>query len=472
MARVLDRVWLTGLLVLGLTAGFAGVAPPAAVGTHGEEEDIDFAPLYSACVGAAVESAGFEDTVGIGAEDAINCLSHYGITTGRSETLYAPGESVLRWQMALFLARAALVAGVVLSNPAEDQGFTDIREVSEEARNAINGLAHEGIMPGMSQTKFSPNASVTRGSMAMMLDAFLTKATPGIGAFGDTYAEMYEDVRADNFSVFNDLNANMVSLNTYNAIYRIYELGVTKGVEEHRFAPRLLVTRGQMASFITRALAHTVARPAGVSIQSDYGAESSKAPLVVSVRDVDFQPVVDVWVDLFLSTDPGNAFKNDGSCDTTKVTRVGDIGQRACQIDTRDRTTDASGNLELSLQLSEGEVTVWAWTGNMNEKFDSDDTSAAQLTFVIPAPTTTPPVWRLRSCEELLPLVLELSSDEDNRILKIYDPVEVSRTDDRVECRGEALWSRGGSERYPLRFYEWVDEDGDFFYGYQPLESR
>ena len=469
MARVLGRVWLVGLLMLGLL----GVAPPMAVGEHGEQEDIDFAPIYSACVGVATEPAGFEDTVGIGAEEAINCLVHYGITTGRSETLYAPRESVLRWQMALFLARAALVAGVVLENPAEDQGFTDIGTVSEEARNAINGLAQAGIMPGTSQTKFSPNASVTRGSMAVLLDAFLAKATPGLGAFGDMYAgvtETYEDVQADNFSVFNDLNANTVSLNTYNAIYRIYELGVTKGVEDHRFAPGLLVTRGQMASFVTRALAHTVARPAGVSIQA------SMSSLIVSVRDVIFQPVVDVWVDLFLYTDPDNAFKDDGSCDTAKVDRVGDIGQAVCQIDTRDRTTDVSGNLELPLQSNEGyesaEVIVWAWTGSMNEKFDYDDASAANLAFVVPATTSPSPVWRLRLCEELVPLVMGLTSEEHNRILKIYDPVEVSRTGDRVECRGEALWSRGGIERYPLRFYEWVDEDGDFFYGYQSLESR
>ena len=50
MARVLGRVWLVGLLVLGLVAALLGVAPPEAVGTHGEE-DIDFAPMYSACPG-------------------------------------------------------------------------------------------------------------------------------------------------------------------------------------------------------------------------------------------------------------------------------------------------------------------------------------------------------------------------------------------------------------------------------------
>ena len=379
MARVFGRVWLVGLMVLGLVVSLLGVAPPAAVGEHGDEEDIDFAPMYSACVGAATESAGFEDTVDIGAEDAINCLAHYGITTGRSETMYAPGESVLRWQMALFLARAAMAAGIVLENPAEDQGFTDIGAVSEEAQNAINGLADAGIMPGVTQTTFSPNSSVNRGSMAMLLDAFLAQATPGTGAFGEA-TNKYSDVKADNFAVFTDVNT--VSLNTYNAIYRIYELGVTKGVGDHQFNPAGLVTRGQMASFITRAFAHTVARPAGISIQGeeDMVLGTSNVGLIVSVRDVNFQPVVDATVDVFSSSDPDNAFGEDGACDSANVGRVSSVGQTACEVDLGDSSTDATGDVsELSLQVTDASLTVWAWTGDRGDKFDSDDTTSAQL---------------------------------------------------------------------------------------------
>ena len=379
MLRALGRVWLTGLSVLGLVAGLLGAAPPGAVGTHGDEDDIDFAPEYSACVGAATESFGFEDTVDIGAEDAINCLAHYGITTGRSETRYAPGETVLRWQMALFLARAAAAAGIELESPAGDQGFRDVGAVSAEARDAINGLAKANIMPGTSRTTFSPNSSVNRGSMAMLLDAFLAAATPGAGAFGGEI-EKYSEVDADNFNVFDDIST--VSLNTYNAIYRIYELGVTKGVGDHRFNPAGLVTRGQMASFITRAFAHTVARPAGVSIQgeSDSVLGRSNVPLIVSVRDANFQPVADASVDVFRSTDPDDAFGDDGRCDSANVDRVGGIGQTACEVDVGDSTTDESGDLtDLSLDV-DADVTVWAWTGDRGDKFDSDDTAAAQFT--------------------------------------------------------------------------------------------
>ena len=378
VVRVLGRVW-TGLLCLGLVVGLLGADPPGAVGTHGDEADVDYEASYSACVGAATESFGFEDTEGSFAEEAIDCLAHYGITTGRSPTMYAPNESVLRWQMALFLARAAAAAGIVLANPAADQGFTDIGAVSGEARNAINGLAAAGIMPGTSQTTFSPNSSVNRGSMAMLLDAFLSKAALGAGAFGGEI-EKYSDVKVDNFNVFNDINT--VSLSTYNAIYRIYEVGVTQGIGDHQFGPGRNVTRAQMASFITRAFAHTVARPAGVSIQADKDSVlgETTVQLIVSVRDAMFQPVVDASVDAFSSTDADDAFKDDGTCNAAKVSRVGGVGRAVCEVDTGDETTDAAGDVTaLQLQVSDADVTVWAWTGDREDKFDSDDTASAQL---------------------------------------------------------------------------------------------
>ena len=386
MAQASVRVWLVGLAILGLVAGLLGAAPQGALGpqgaqaAHGDDPDVDFEAVYSACVGPATEGAGFEDTVGLAAEDQINCLGHYGITQGRSPTMFAPRESVLRWQMALFMARAASAAGIVLENPAEDQGFTDIGAVSEEAQNAINGLAKMGIMAGVSQTQFSPNSAVTRGSMANILDGFLMNARPGAGAFAQE-VDSYNDVKADNFNVFTDVNS--VSLLTYNAIYRIYEVGVTQGTGDHLYSPGNNVTRAQMAAFIMRTLAHTVARPAGVSVQAaqDSVLGETGVELLVSVRDTAFQPMVDAQVDVFRSTDPDEAFKDDGTCDTANVGKVGSIGRTECQVDTGDEQTDGNGDItELSVQITDAAVTLWAWTGDVNDTFDNDDTTAAQLT--------------------------------------------------------------------------------------------
>ena len=385
MPRVASNVWLTILILLGLTASLLAPGAGPARGAHGDDPDVDYAATYSACVGPALESAGFVDTVGSFAEDAINCLAHYGITTGRTETTYAPGDSVLRWQMALFLARAAVAAGIVLENPASDQGFTDIGGLSEEARNAVNGLARAEIMPGISATAFAPNQAVTRASMAVLLDSFLSKARPGAGAFGPD-ADRYSEVKSDNNQVFNDIST--VSRLANVAIGRIYEAGVTTGVGDHQFGPNGLVTRAQMAAFITRALAHTRARPAGVSVQAAsetlQGAASS-VDLLISVRDVAFGPLPDVSVDVFRAAEGTAAFAGDGSCATDNVNGL--IGSAKCRIDANDELTDAMGDITtLAVEGISSATTVWAWTGEIGDEYGSETASSQATVGFLKAP--------------------------------------------------------------------------------------
>ena len=382
MPRVAEKRWLIMVVMLGLVASLLGAGDQQAAATHGTDPDVDFEATYSACAGAAADPAGFEDTAGSFAEDAINCLAHYGVTQGRTPTTYAPNDSVLRWQMALFLARAAAPAGIVLENPATDQGFTDIGGVSDSARNAINGLAAAGIMPGVTATAFFPNRAVTRASMAMLLDGFLRAARPGTGAFGSNAAK-YSEVVSDNNAVFNDISG--VSILEFNAIGRIYELGITRGVGDHQFGPGGLVTRAQMAAFITRALAHTIARPAGVSVQASQetvkGAGSS-VDLLISVRDAAFEPLADTTVDVFSSTDVPAAFDDDGSCASEKVTGV--AGATVCRLDRNDEITDITGDItDLTLDGISAATTVWAWTGDVGDSYDSEtDSSSATVGFI------------------------------------------------------------------------------------------
>ena len=108
------------------------------------------------------------------------------------------------------------------------------------------------IMRGTSATTFAPFAEVTRQQMAVLLGRFIDVAPTGPG--GSDIDEVKPD--DDNFR---DLSA--VSVDTHTAIRKIYELGVTAGSSATTFSPNQRVSRGQMAAFITRALAHTNARP-------------------------------------------------------------------------------------------------------------------------------------------------------------------------------------------------------------------
>lgn len=373
MAGVMRNRWPAALVLLGLVAGLLGAGSDEALGTHPDTEKPDNEAVYSACVGPALESFGFEDAAGLGSEEAINCLAHYGVTLGRTATMFAPRETVSRWQMALFMARAASTAGIVLENPATDQGFTDIGGLSEAAQNAVNGLAKAEIMLGATATTFNPNAPVTRASMAALLDAFLSKASPGEGAFNN---EEYGDISSPSIgSIFTDINT--VTRSTHLAIGRIYEMGVAKGLDDHEFGPGNLVTRAQMASFITRALAHTIARPAGISIQTDeVELGQNNVGLVISLRDSNFQPLVDQKVDVFSSTDADSAFRDDGTCaaagDGSPAIASGG-GPTKCEVDFGDLQTGSGGDVTgLSIDLQEADRTVWAWSGEVGDKFDAD----------------------------------------------------------------------------------------------------
>ncbi|MGH8924762.1 MAG: S-layer homology domain-containing protein [Acidimicrobiia bacterium] len=94
-------------------------------------------------------------------------------------------------------------------------------------------LAAQGITNGCSPAPnpmFCPNASVTRGQMAAFLNRALSLA-PGPDAFSDDEGSIFEA----------DINA-------------VAHAGITVGCTPTAFCPNDLITRGQMAAFLDRAL--------------------------------------------------------------------------------------------------------------------------------------------------------------------------------------------------------------------------
>ena len=293
--------------------------------------------------------------------------------------------------MALFLARAAVPAGVALpANP--EGGFTDLVGRSQEIVDAVNQMVALEIMSGTSSTLFSPNVNVTRADMAFMLDAFLGKATIGLGAFGGDVYEL-SDVSPDD-DVFTDIG--QVTRGQYSAIQRMYEVGVARGTSDDRFSPAGLVTRAQMAVFITRMLAHTVARPAGLTLQvsDDSVTTEDLVQVAVSVRGTDHMPVPDASIDLFQATDPDEAFGADGRCvsDATSAT----AGSGLCEIGFGDEQTGPSGDWDTEVNPGDDSVTIWAWTGDVGDRYDADDMTAPSVRI-----TVTKPGEKLRVTDDM-----------------------------------------------------------------------
>ena len=172
-----------------------------------------------------------------------------------------------------------------------------------------------------------------------------------------------------------------------SAASALYELGVANGTGMGNFSPASTVSRGAMAAFITRALAHTTARPEGVTVQ-----ELATGGAKVSVRDDNFRPVANASLDLF-SIDTANlnrAFRNDGSCNTGQLADAsGGSGSKKCEIDFIDPVTQVgTGDYDQAITAAEGGTTLWVWTGEVGDKVTRDSEGVAMINLTKSSPTS------------------------------------------------------------------------------------
>ena len=129
-------------------------------------------------------------------------------------------------------------------------------------------------------------------------------------------------------------------------------------------------------------LAHTVARPAGLTLQVDKASvtEGESVDLAVSLRLPNHMPLPDEYVDLFSAAVVGDAFSADGSCSNDAVLAVLGIGP--CEVTNGDEVTDPDGDVFVTHSL-DASSTVWAWSGDLGDEFDSDSTVTSSVRVVV-----------------------------------------------------------------------------------------
>ena len=158
-----------------------------------------------------------------------------GITTGRTETTFAPGEDCTEANILTFLWRAE-------GSPAAETAENPFGEaVSETAY--YYGAALWAYEMGMIDETFAPNTPCTRAQAVrfMWIDA---------GSPADVEAASFTDVAAD---------ADYAA-----AVNWAVDRGVTKGTGDGTtFAPDTVCTRGQIATFLYRAASYQAAETAG-----------------------------------------------------------------------------------------------------------------------------------------------------------------------------------------------------------------
>ena len=220
MRGVRPLVWA---LALALTAAIlpAGSMPAAAAASS------------SGCPGDAVPATAFTDTLTSTHRAAIDCARWWGLVQGRDTRTFAPASDVTRGQT------SAMVARLLRDHdraPAEvpSAGFADTDGHLFEAD--IDLLAALGIVSGTTAATFAPDEPIDRAQMASLLSGVFAQ---GFGVPLPTGPVPFRDVSADN--VHRD------------GIGRLVTAGITTGTSATTYDPRGLVSRAQMASFLTRA---------------------------------------------------------------------------------------------------------------------------------------------------------------------------------------------------------------------------
>lgn len=185
--------------------------------------------------------------------DAVDCLSELGVVEGEQTddgTRYFPDQDISRAQMATFVV-AGLEAANVSLPPAEDQGFQDVEDGDTHA-SSIRRIAAAGIVQGVEDDRYHPDALVSRQQMATFLVQAVEYAADQElrAAKTDTNGIEFGDLKGGEMP-FEDIPENSTHR---ESVAGAFELGIATGVSESRYEPFDQVHRDAMASFVARGL--------------------------------------------------------------------------------------------------------------------------------------------------------------------------------------------------------------------------
>ncbi len=216
----------TGYVLKTLTAAAEGKDLTLTAGKNGTYTFT--MPAADVTVTAVFEKISFADVKsGSYCYDAVQWAVAKGITLGMSDGSFAPNAPCTRGQIVTFLWRAmGCPAPKSTVNP-----FTDVKSGSY-CYEAVLWAVEQGITKGTTATTFSPNAACTRGQAV----TFLCRAV-GTEGTGDTG---FADVGANSFCA--------------GSVKWAVENGVTKGTTATTFSPNNTCTRGQIVTFLYRAM--------------------------------------------------------------------------------------------------------------------------------------------------------------------------------------------------------------------------
>ena len=126
-----------------------------------------------------LKSSKYKDLFGYTwAYNAVAILEEKGIVNEKAPNLYAPGENITRGDYAMFLVRTLGLTG-------SGENFADVDPTAEYAKELAIGKAC-GVLNGVGDNKFNPEAEITRQDMMTMTSrAMKLQGSADLSAFSD-----------------------------------------------------------------------------------------------------------------------------------------------------------------------------------------------------------------------------------------------------------------------------------------------
>ncbi|MGM9668370.1 MAG: S-layer homology domain-containing protein, partial [Faecousia sp.] len=161
--------------------------------------------------------------------ETLNGEDHYAYIIGYSDGTVRPGANMTRAEAATIFFRL-LNADAREANLTRESSFTDVPKNAWFA-TAVSTLAKQGILKGVTDTTFQPEASITRAELVVICVRFHG------GANGET-------------SQFPDVSGHWAE----SEIARAASLGWVDGYEDGTFRPDEPITRAEAVTLINRVL--------------------------------------------------------------------------------------------------------------------------------------------------------------------------------------------------------------------------
>ena len=161
--------------------------------------------------------------------DSVRWAVANGVTNGTSDTTFGPKKDCTRGQVVTFLWRA-------MGSPqptSSSHPFVDVKK-SAYYYTAMLWAVENGITSGTDDTHFGPNKACTRGQVVTFLWRAMGSPQPA------SSSHPFEDVKKSAFY--------------YTAMLWAVESGVTSGTSATLFSPNKVCNRGQVVTFLFRAV--------------------------------------------------------------------------------------------------------------------------------------------------------------------------------------------------------------------------